>query len=222
MKANSILFILFVFIMCTLAILPKINCLVFAQTAPRSAIDVFNLRPVWKNLPSDFLNILANKLNSVQRATEFAQLCEKTGILKNNIIHLVDHANGDQNFAIGGVAATLTSYANAIGDQRQFNQAKHALEMALLLKPRFVPAWSSMALVAINMGDCNAAVFWADRVLTFKPDNNSEDFWEQGVVDSMTEEGEKRVSRALREPELIGMWKEVQDQMKSIKKACKK
>ena len=169
-----------------------------------NAIDVFKSKRAWKKLPSDFLNSLANKLNTVENATEFAQLCEKTGILKNNIYRLVDSAGGDSEFAVGGVAATLTSYANTLGDKKQYSQAERVLELALLLNPKHSPAWSSMALVAFYQGDCRTAVVWADRVLSYKPDLKGNDFWE----------------RAHSELEMGGGLEQVHEFMKSIKKAC--
>jgi tetratricopeptide (TPR) repeat protein len=187
----------------------------------KAARDVFDSRSAWKELPSDFLSTLAAKLNSVKKATEFALLCERTGILKNNIVGLVDLAGGDPDFVVGGVAATLTSYANAIANQRQFDQAKRALELVLLLKPRQVAAWVSMAGVAFYIGDCAAAVSWADRALAFKPDPDSKDPWERGAGDFMTEEGEKVAAEALGEPEMIGAWKQIREQMKAIKDACR-
>lgn len=182
---------------------------------PTSALEVFESRSAWKKLPSDFLNALANKLNSVEKAAEFAALCEETGILKNNI-----HLRNDSDFAIGCVAHTLSSYANMMNKQRRFDQAKRALELALLLKPRHLPAWVSMALVAFSMGDCGAAVSWADKVLAFKPDLNSKDSWEHGLAEAMTPEGEEEAAKALGEPEMIGGWQSVQEDMKAIKDAC--
>jgi len=184
---------------------------------PTSALEVFQSRSAWKKLPSDFLNALANKLNSVETAAELAELCEKTGILKNNIIHF---AKFNPGFAIGLVAQTLTSYANMMSKQRQFDEAKRVLELALLLTPRHLPAWVSMARVAFNMGDCGAAVAWADKALAFKPDSNSQDFCERTFAEAITPEGEKEAAEALGDPEIIGAWQSVQEEMKAIKDAC--
>lgn len=216
MKVRDLLLTALIVLMIVLAVLYKVT----RPAAPGSPLDVFNSRSAWKKLPSDFLNALGNKLNSVEKATQFAQLCEKTGILKNNIVGLVDLAGGDPDVAVNGVAAALTSYANTMGSQGQFNQAKPALELALLLKPRLAPAWSSMALVAFNMGNCGAAVSWVDKLLAFKPDPNSKDPWERGVAEYMTAEGEKLSAQILGEPEMVGAWKRVQEQMKAIKDAC--
>lgn len=219
MKVNSLLLMAFIMLMIVLAVLYAFKRQAIGQTAPRSALEVFKSRSAWKKLPPDFLNALANKLNSVAKATEFAQLCEKTGILKNNIVSLLNLAGGDPEFAVGGVAATLTSYANTMGNQRQFSQAKRALELALLLNPRHLPAWVGMASVAFNMGDCGAAVSWADKVLAFEPDPNSEDSWERGFAKAITPEGEEDAEKWFGEPEMIGAWKSVQEEMKAIKDA---
>lgn len=222
MKVKGLLLTAPIVLIIVHAVLYAVEHPAIAQTAPKSALEVFKSRPAWKKLPLDFLNALANKLNSVEKATEFAELCEKTGILENNIVGLFDIPGSNPEFNVGAVAATLTSYANAMGNQRLFSQAKQGLELALLLNPRHAPAWASMALVAINMGDCKAAVNWANKVIAFRPDPNSNDPWEYGGAQSMTPKGEKRAAEALGEPEMIGAWKQVQEQMKAIKNACGK
>jgi tetratricopeptide (TPR) repeat protein len=182
---------------------------------PTNAFEVLQSRSAWKKLPSDFLNALANKLNSVEKAIEFAELCETTRILENNI-----HLGSNPDFAIGAVAQTLTSYASMMSKQRQFDQAKRVLELTLLLKPRHLSAWTSMALVTFSMGDCGAAVSWADKVLAFKPDPNSTDSWERGFAEAITPEGEQEAAKVFGEPEMIGAWKSVQEEMKAIKDTC--
>jgi tetratricopeptide (TPR) repeat protein len=196
-------------------ILPNI-----VHAEPKSALEVFESRPGWKKLTPNFLNALANKLRTVDNATEFARLCEKTGILENNILGLANIADVDPEFAIGTVTTTLNSYANKMGEQRKFIQAKKALELALLLKPRYVPTWVSMALVTFNMGDCILAISWADKVLSFKPD--SKDIWERGLTIDRTPEDEKELSEVFDDPGFIGSRKRLEELMKSIKKACDK
>lgn len=185
---------------------------------PRTTRQVFESRRAWRKLPSQFLDALANKLKSEKNATEFARLCEKTGIFKNNIMVLAD---GDPKFAIGGIAVTLTSYANALGDRRQFGEAKRGLELALLLNPRHVPAWATMALVSFYLEDFGAAAYWADKMLSFEPDSNSNDLCERVMAESLTSDGEQFASEALGEPQLIGNEIEVRQQMQAIKEACR-
>lgn len=126
-----------------------------AQTEPQTPIELLQSRKEWQKVSTVFLELLSEKLGSVKNAREFAELCETTGILENNILKL---AWQPPEFAIGSTAATLTSYANAMGEQRRFQDAKRALTFALLLRPRHVPAWTSMALVCVNLQDYSAAV----------------------------------------------------------------
>lgn len=191
-----------------------------SRSNPRSALEVLSSRPVWRELPRNFLSLLANKLGSADKASEFAQLCEKTGILENNIIAFVPDYSDDPGVALGLLTRTLTTYANAMGERGKLSDAKHALELALLLKPRWWPAWSSMALVAINQRDCPAAVSWADKVLTFKPDLKSEDPWERALADMMTPEGQKLAGEILKDPNAIGSWERVREQRRAIKDSC--
>lgn len=141
----------------------------------KKPIDVFKTRQVWKSFPKDFLEALSAKLESVEAAVAFADLCERTEILSANIAKV---SLLDPPFALGSVTATLKSYANSMGQSARFAEAKRALDFALTFKPRYVPAFMSMALVAVNQGDCATAVAYADKVLTFRADSQSEDPWE--------------------------------------------
>ena len=163
-------------------------------------LAVFMTRSPWTTLPHEFLEAMARKLASAERAKEFVVLCESTGMLENNIVKMARH---EPAFAIGSVATALTSYANAMGAERNFKEAKRALELALLLRPRHLAAWMSMALVTVNLDDCAAAVSWADKVLTYKPDDTSNDPWEKGQAD----------------PDAVD--DTVRDQMRTIKEVCR-
>jgi hypothetical protein len=174
------------------------------EPANRTVADVFRSRQIWKDLPSRFIDALSAKLSSADKAKEFVTLTENTGILQNNIIQVADQ---DPDFGLGSVATSLTSYANTMGERKRFADAKRALEMALLLKPRHLAAWMSMALVAVNTNDCRTAVAFADKVLTFKPTPNTSDPWEKGQADSMRPESG---------------WNEVKAQMNDIKNLCRK
>jgi len=79
-----------------------------------------------------------------------------------------------------------------------------------------------MALVSFVAGDCTTAVSWADKVLGFTPDPNSTDPWESVAAQCMTPEGERFASEALKDPAVVGAWKQLQQQMKAIKDACRK
>ncbi len=201
---------------------PLSPMLVLAASAVTNPLEVLTSRPAWTKLPREVLDALAKKLGSAKRASEFALLCEKANILEDNIYGLVDLAGSDAEFIIGGIATSLTSYANTMGDQRRFPEARQALEFAVLLKPRAVAAWGSMALVAINTGDCRTASYWADRVLAFKPDPNSRDSWERGIAAAMTPEGEQRAAEFTNQPEMVGAWKQGLEMMRAIKNDCRK
>ncbi len=109
-----------------------------------------------------------------------------------------------------------------MGKQKQYGQAKRVLELALLLKPRHRPAWESMAITAVALGDCQAAVYWADKVLAFKPDPNTKDYYEWATGELGTVEGEMRYAKMFEDPEAIGALKKTQEIMKEIKDACGK
>lgn len=223
MKKNKVGIIRSFLIFVLTIILIFLGLSTYAQTKSKTPLQIFKSRPIWENLPSNFLELLANRLKSVENTNEFIQICETSGILKNNIIRISNHPNYPESienpeFMIASVASTLTSYANALGRERKFKQAKRPLEFTILLKPRHLPAWSSMALTAMFLGDCQNAEYWADKVL-FKPDPNSKDAYEQGLALSMTPEGEKVAAEALGHS--IN-FKEIQNVMKMIKDDCRK
>ena len=116
-----------------------------------AVLAFFKSRPVWQELPSGFLEALASKLDSVQAASGFAEFCEQGGILEA-ITKIVDHTGSEPEDTLGFVASTLTSYANGLGNTEKFDDAREALHLALTLKPRYVPAWLSMALVDSRTG----------------------------------------------------------------------
>ncbi|MGD0950282.1 MAG: hypothetical protein ABSA52_23020 [Candidatus Binatia bacterium] len=204
-----------------------------AQKTPTTATDVLRSRPGWKNLPASFLDALAGKLETSAKASEFAKLCEDTGILKNNISRLARFASGTDapetaadaqrwvEFAVSAVAATLTDYAGAMMEREQLQEAKQGLELSLLLKPRQFNAWSSMALVASHTGDCKTAVFWADKFLTDKPDPASSDPWERAAADFMTAQGNRKMEEELG-PDVIRAARAIREEMERIRRTCRK
>jgi hypothetical protein len=149
---------------------------------PGSALQLFQSLAKWKALDPDLLRALADRLASVGNAADFAQLCEQAGILEKNIVAIGPFA-GDQDVVLGMLATTLTTYASHVGGrERRFPEARRAAGLALLLKPRYVPAWAVMALAAYNGGDCAAALAWADKVLQFEPNPSTDDPWERSLV----------------------------------------
>jgi tetratricopeptide (TPR) repeat protein len=201
---NRHLLLLHILLAIVLAIVLRAGWTTAADPPAKNARDEFRTRRVWRDFPAEFIDALANKLSSLENAKSFATLCEDTGLLQNNIAKV---ANEDPAFALGSVATTLTSYANAMGQQRKFAEAKRALEMALLLRPRHLAAWMSLALVSINTNDCKAAVTYADKVLTFKPNPTGNDPWEAGQAEMAADKT---------------AWNEVKAQMNQIKQFCQK
>ena len=151
-----------------------------SQEEQKTALEVFENRAIWEEFPRPFLEALAEKFDSVEVASNFAFLCEESGILENNIRRLSEYL--DPEFAVGAVASTLTSYGNTMGEQGEIIKAKEGLEFALVLNPNHVPAWLSMAIVSVNLGDCTSAVDWADKSLNFQPDPNSENLWDKSMA----------------------------------------
>ena len=171
------------------------------EVLPDTVIEVFENRAIWEEFPRPFMEALAERFDSVEVASNFAVLCEESGILENNIRRLSEYL--DPEFAVGAVASTLTSYGNTMGEQGEIIKAKEGLEFALVLNPNHVPAWLSMAIVSVNLGDCTSAIDWADKSLNFQPDPNSENSWEKAMA--ATE----------------NFSNEIRDQMEALKAACK-
>lgn len=191
------------------------------MTSDESAYEIFTSRPLWRDLPSAFLDALAHRLGSAENAGAFALLCERTRLLQDNIRSNKSFAERDPSLAVDGLAAVLTSYANRAGKEDRLDEAKEALELALIFRPRHAPAWYSLALAAFHKGDYTAAAYWADQFLDFTPDPESENLWEQGFAEAMTENGEKDAARGLGLPEIVGNWERCREQMEAVKDACR-
>lgn len=187
-----------------------------AKPSQKEIVAIFMSRATWKDFPPKFINAMALKLKSKKNVLSFVNLCENEGILQNNIVKLVKSADDDENFFLGSVASSLTSYANAMGSKQKFIQAKEALNYALLLRPRLVGAWFSMAAVSYYLKDCKEAVFWADKVFTFKANPKSKDYFERGEADMKSGKAHEYMD----DPQMAGAWDEMVKQLKTIKKIC--
>ena len=169
-----------------------------------AAREILQSRTTWKDLPPEFMTALAEKLASPDRVNDFTTRCEKTG-MQNNVVKVAKEHSEDAVFALGLIATTLTSYANAMGSKNQFVEAKRALEFALLIRPRHLAAWMSMALVAVNTNDSKSASEYAYKVLNFRPNPASKDSLEIGEAKMLSDPVQ---------------WNEVRSQMTQVRQHC--
>jgi len=181
---------------------------------------MFDTRPPWNSLPKTFLREIATRLRTKENIVNFIIFSERTGILQTNILRSPSTVEFDKDLALGGVAAALISRANAFSKRSKFQDAKDVLEWVLLLNPRFVHAWSSMAVVAFRMKDNQTALYWAEKVLNYVPNPNSDDFGERGYAEFMAPGGSEKAAQFLGEPGGTDTWKQVQQQMEAIREAC--
>jgi len=182
--------------------------------------QMFDTRPPWNSLPKTFLREIATRLRTKENIVNFVIFSERTGILQTNILRTPSTVEFDPDFALGGVARALISRANAFSNRSNFRDAKDVLEWVVLLSPRFVHAWSSMAVVAFRTNDYQTALYWAEKVLKYVPDLNSDDFWERGNAELMAPGGSDKAAQLLGEPGGTDTWKQVQQQMEEIRQAC--
>ena len=179
---------------------------------------MFDTRPPWRSLPKTFLRELATRLHTKENITSFVIFSEGTDILQTNILRISTTIEFDPEFALGGVAAALVSRANAFSNRSHFQDAKDVLEWVVLLSPRFVHAWSSMAIVAFRTNDHQTALYWAEKVLNYVPNPHSDDFWERANAELIAAGGSEKAAQLLGEPVRIDTWKQVQQQMEAIKR----
>lgn len=182
--------------------------------------QMFDTRPPWNSLPKTFLREIATRLRTKENIVNFVIFSERTGILQTHILRIPSTDEFNPDFALGGAAMALISRANAFSNRSHFQEAKDVLEWVVLLNPRFVGAWSNMAIVAFRMNDYQTALYWAEKVLNYVPNPNSEDFWERGNADLMAPGGSEKAAQLLREPGRTDTWKQVQQQMEEIRQAC--
>ena len=183
----------------------------------QTALHVLGMRPKWTGLSPALLTDLANRLESPETAREFAEMCESTGIL-NDTIFKRDQI--DPRWAAGTIASSLTSCANVLGGSDRYREAKRFLEYAIMVRPKLAPAWASMALVSMYLGDHLAAVEWADRVISFKPDPMSDDPWEAGTAAAMTTVGARTAADAIGSSEQVIGHDAAVTQMKAVRDFC--
>ena len=148
----------------------------------------FESRPGWRDLPDDYIIELATRLQSADNTVALMDTCERLGLFPQPVISIASDESA--SFAVGATAAALTSRANALASNREFGDAHTALRAALLLQPRSVAAWITMATLAFCMGDCATATDWARRVIAFSPNLESGDHWEQANAAILTESGQ--------------------------------
>jgi hypothetical protein len=196
-------------------------CLADSVVAPRATqttINVFAQRDVWKTFPSQFQHSLAQKLGTPTKAIEFAQFCERTGLLKSNI---AARDLSEPVLAIGELAMTITAYGYKMAKIDRTQEARQAWKLALLLAPRHVSAWAGMAILSVNEQDCKSAIYWADQVLGYRPNLNSNDPIEDANTQIMFGQGEREAAAAFNNPGMIGNRNKVIIQMREIKAMCK-
>jgi tetratricopeptide (TPR) repeat protein len=113
----------------------------------------------------------------------------------------------------------LGDYATAVAQEGRLDEAKRALELSHLIKPRNVSTWYQFALIAAASGESEEAVRWADQVLSFQPDPNSKDLWERAAAESVaqTPEEEKKTAQLLGDGDHVGLWNEMRAAMRAIK-----
>ncbi len=181
--------------------------------------QMFDTRPPWNSLPKTFLREIATRLQTKENIANFVIFSERTGILQSKILKIPSTDEFDPDFALGGVARALISRANAFSNRSNFRDAKDVLEWVVLLSPRFVHAWSSMAVVAFRTNDYQTALYWAEKVLKYVPDLNSDDFGERGNAELMAPGGSDKAAQLLGEPGGTNTWKQVQQQMEAIRQA---
>ena len=191
--------------------------------------EMFISRGIWKTLPPAFLKALSVRLGSREMVVRFIILCERTGILRNNIcslsklyVALANNPDFTVDTWLGTAALPLIRYANAMANADQLQPAKMALELALLLHPRAYTAWSTMALVLFKLGDYRAAAEWAGKVLNFNPDACSDEPLERAAAAILAPGGEGKMAAMLgEEPGMENSWDQTQQQMKAIIEASK-
>jgi hypothetical protein len=152
------------------------------------SISGFEARLGWRDLPHDYLVVMAPHLLSTDNTAAFMATCERLDLFPEPLTTLVTREAPPK--ALVATAQALTGRANSLAEQRDFSKAHCALQAALLLQPRHLPTWISMAALAYSMGDCAMAVEWARRVLEFRPRPASDDPCEEFNVAILTQSGQ--------------------------------
>lgn len=180
--------------------------------APRPPVDVFAKRPEWAKFGAG-ARVLATRLETRERAITFVHVCSKMGVPEK----LSPSEFPDADSLVDQIALMLTSFGTALARDKKLMEGAEAIELSLAIRPRSPPAWYQMALICALRRD-RAAVDWADKVLTFKPDPHSSDSWERALATAISEAGERGAAAALNKPDMVGTWEHMLQTMRDVKK----
>jgi tetratricopeptide (TPR) repeat protein len=188
-----------------------------AQT-PR---EVFAQRSGWRSLPGIFLDSLSLKFKTAAEASAFADLCERSGALRQIIKPRASDVEFiGTDFCYGLIAAGLSTYGNGLGEKNRLREAKEAFDFALLMYPNALPTWASLSLLEYLSGNCESAVAWADKILTYRPDTTKGGIWDKATANLADSAEEKRIAEALGTPDDVGLLEGMREQARQIKREC--
>lgn len=186
----------------------------------KSTFSVFKSNKLWKSLPDNYLKSLSRRLNTPQNAKVLILLVDKADIFHS---HIVKYADDDPVLGLIETAITLTGYGYNMANINAYAEAKRAWETSLFIRPRHMPAWAGLAVLSINSSDCKSASIWADKVLNYEPDPNSNDPIEAAeatLTEKEKEEAEDFVKGEIKDESLLSINTQLFIQMYMIKAQC--
>lgn len=184
----------------------------------KTSLSVLKSKLGWKDLSPEYLKAISKKIKSVKHIEGFTDLVQRAGIFNS---HIVNYSEDDPVMGVIQTAVTLTGYGYNNANAGNDSEAKEAWEIALLLRPRHQSAWIGLAVLAFNARDCEEAVKWADEVLTYKPDIQSDDPIEAAEAEMTIEQVSKEAAIGMNQPYLADIPNAVTEQMRGIKRDCR-
>lgn len=133
--------------------------------------QMLDTRMTWRSFPKAFLRELSRRLGSKEELVKFVILSERHGLPGSDlkaIASSISPGSEGVRFAVDQVAMTLTSLANHLGQNKIFEEAELALQLAVRVNPQWFPALSSLGLVYYAAGRYADAIHVIERFFVAK------------------------------------------------------
>jgi len=130
----------------------KVGRPIVLEIEPERCVSVEEIasRRGWKDLDLDYLRALARQFGTASEMGAFVRLCERTGILRDNLPFASRVGGSHVEFGLRATASTLTSYGEHLANSRRWRSAADAFAMAIRIKDDHIPAYLGLSSMYTN------------------------------------------------------------------------
>jgi hypothetical protein len=133
--------------LCILAVLALMARPSFGAQQAQSTrpLALLQSRHGWTELEPVYLDAVASRFTTFEEALAFAELCERSGILENDIRPQSISTLSGAGETVIGTATALNQYGSTLASEEEFEQAVEAFGFAILLNRLYVPSYMGLA-----------------------------------------------------------------------------